>query len=231
MVVAKVVTHSTKGSGPVWGFVPLHHVERGGVTPPRIPQRWSCILCKWLHLRRHSSSAKAALFLTLCLKLVVHVLSWTYHIFRPHLCFAFVWLFPELLAYVSCWAGSLSIRLPSSYSSTKHNLKKQQNLENISGSKRVDLLLNCLEKNALFRAQKGYPPWSATKSNNKPRSAQAIMICFRCLRRFLVFSSNLDCRENSFPFQQRTRRRMARERRGAGSSVVSIETLSYKTIN
>ena len=29
---------------------------------------------------------------------------------------------------------------------------------------------------------------------------------------------------------KKTRRRMARERRGAGSSVVSIETLYYKTI-
>ena len=30
--------------------------------------------------------------------------------------------------------------------------------------------------------------------------------------------------------KNKTRRRMARERRGAGSSVVSIETLYYKTI-
>ena len=60
----------------------------------------------------------------------------------------------------------------------------------------------CL-KNAIFRARKGYPPWSATKSNNKPRRAQAIIISFRCLRRFLNVEFEFRSQANSLLFQQK----------------------------
>jgi len=45
----------------------------------------------------------------------------------------------------------------------------------------------------------------------------------------IVYQKNLRIQQRTI-LEEKTRRRMARERRGAGSSVVSIETLYYKTI-
>ena len=45
----------------------------------------------------------------------------------------------------------------------------------------------------------------------------------------IVYQKNLRIQQRTI-LEEKTRRRMARERRGAGSSLVSIETLYYKTI-